>query len=242
MSKLHYLVKGFPEDVGKPIVLPNIGEFLRLPAYGRVSADDLYKYGGETFRHLLDNAPLRNDKKHVIIMAFTQYLYPDVRSIPSVTKVDDEDWHRDGCSSLYYNEMRNHILVTDCSARTEFNLNALTLKFDRDLNGDEFNAYVSKNYKELGIVPKKIPPNCFVTFDNHVHRRSAPTGYEFRFTFRITETDMIEPRSYAESIFESHFVASARGGWDDRHKKIERFDDRIVIYTKMNESTRLPWT
>lgn len=235
---MKFLVKGMPPAADK-IELPNIGEFLVLPMYGRVSADDLYKYGGETYRLLLNNAPLQNDRKYVIVMAFTQLLYPEVRSIPAATLGEtEEDFHIDACEGFDDIPDRNHILLSDCTARTEFN----SVEFEAevpDVRGMEMNAWITRNWRDLGIVPKKIESGRFYTFDTHIHRPTAPEGYELRMIFRVSESDRVPPLPYEQATYRSHFVSKAFYGWDERYLNIKQEEDRVTLYTKLSSDLKL---
>jgi hypothetical protein len=184
-------IKGFPEEIGQFIDLPDIAELLLMPMFDNISAEDLRKHGTEFQKFLLDKVPLRNTTKYVAIKSFVQFLYPGIGACD--IKIDpkfQDEWHID------FDIMPNrdfvwHILTSECTSRTEFNINPSNIVVD-DLR--DARRILNEKQDQLNLVGKKIDSNKFCTFNTHVHRPTPPKKPEFRFFFRVQETSYLIPK------------------------------------------------
>lgn len=187
-------IPGFPAEIGNYIDLPDIPELLLMPMYNNISADDFYKHGTEFQRYMLDQVPLRNRTKHVVLKWFIQFLYPEIGACD--IKIDpkyENEWHID--ADVSGGEYYWHIITSPCTSRTEFNINPFKL----DVEQGQIRAYLNAAEKELGLVGRKIDSNKFCTFTNHVHRPAPPEKPEFRFFFRVQETNFLPPLPFERS-------------------------------------------
>lgn len=176
---------GSPE-VGKELELPDIAELLFVPMFMGADVEDAYKYGGEIYRKFLDLTPLKNDKKYVTLTSYIQYLDPSIDTIKFLNC-----WHIDGSNSIFTCDERNHFLISDATCRTEFIENdvLVDLPVSAQYNSSA-NSYLNDNAEKFGFIPKSIEPNRFVTFTaHHPHRAVKPKRREFRWIFRVTESD-----------------------------------------------------
>lgn len=187
----NYELAGFPE-MSSPIEMPSIEEILYLPMFQIADIDMVYKEGGETYRRLLDQAPIKGDRKYIGVWGYLQFLRPNAVSISY-----DSRWHIDSNKTAFGSEEedRYHLIVTDCTALTEFNTNPITLTVNEEIfNMPKMDQYIGNNADILGFEPKKIEPNRFVTFTpHHVHRAIEPSVPEFRFALRIVESNHYIP-------------------------------------------------
>jgi hypothetical protein len=179
---------------GEVLALPSLAELLALPALREFSIDDAYKYGGESIRHLIDNIPLTNKKKYINVGTAIQLLSPSACSIISHETYSHE-WHVDGYSCDnpdYY-----HLLVSDCTALTEFASEEIMIAkfYPESVDLGELNHHLN-NYEN--IEPVAMSPNTFHTFSTFtVHRATLAKKVEFRYMFRVIESDFSEPRAFA---------------------------------------------
>jgi hypothetical protein len=196
--KINYQLEGFPTQVGEKLNLPNIGSLQLQPMFMAASANDVYKHGGEILRNLLNSTPLKNNKKHVVVTTYTQFLVPGFRAVLNKNGFEDE-WHVDASISPLTSTDTIHLLTSECSALTEFNKESVILDVEENINTVEFANYLTSNSTSLNIVPQKMEPNRFITFGRHAHRATNPKEHELRFFFRVAESDHFEPRTIDKS-------------------------------------------
>jgi hypothetical protein len=180
------------------IELPSVSELLSSPMFIRASAEDVYKHGGEINRKLLNLTPLKNNKKHVVVHSVIQHLSQKVLAVPS------SDWHCDGHHQPYFSGDIHHIMMNDTSnCYTQFLENSVScnIESDKDVNQFDFKNFsklIENNSNEF--VPKDIETNKMYTFTcRHVHRGQIPKRPEFRFFWKVTESDYHIPLAYSES-------------------------------------------
>lgn len=178
---------GFPEQVGEYIDFPNDGELLQYPYFNWALAEEVREHGTEFQKSLLDRAPLRNNKKYVYVVNSFRYLYPGIfANLPEFGPRNE--WHTDGLLADNF----VHIIMSDVSCRTEFNTTPFTLEVPEEELNNGYTWFLKEGMekdKEWGLSPRQVDGQRFVTFTNHVHRASIPSKYEFRFFFRVIETD-----------------------------------------------------
>jgi hypothetical protein len=173
-------------DVSGLVGLPDIEELLFLPNLSYMSADDCF-YENEVFRHLIQHAPIKNDRKYVLVESRLQYLSPNVISVPRGY------WHVDTSSFSDSRGDRTHLLISECTARTEFTKGEIHLDlFDEEASINEVEVYLNRN--QHLFESEAIESNRFITFGaKHLHRCIKASKNEFRFMFRVLETDYIKP-------------------------------------------------
>jgi hypothetical protein len=185
----------FPTEIGQEINTPNIGYLLTMPMFDMCPIDDFMKRASNFQKTLVKLAPLRNDRENILITSKVQFLFPNYS--PTQNKHGNTfEWHMDGSGSIYdrfINEHMDvfHLFISECNSRTEFNTNELVIDISDCTNIHDFNKSI--NNKDYNFNGKKIEPNRFVTFSNHVHRPTNPEGYEFRFFFSIIESNFMKP-------------------------------------------------
>lgn len=200
MSK-EFVIKGFPTEISEYIELPDMAELMVYNQFYDMDADAVRKYGSYLHRYLLDKTPLRNDKKHVSVMSQVRIMFPDMRSCTRHYADPDDEWHIDSevledGKEIYHRPTDTvHLLSNDVQCATEFNTEEFTIQFDYSKEYVEFKKWFRENAVHL-IKPKKMPANKIVTFDNHIHRATNPQQIEFRYMFRVTETDRGRPPAY----------------------------------------------
>jgi hypothetical protein len=182
------IAPGFPREVGHQIDLPDIGELLFAPFFQGISADDYLNYATDFQKSLFARVPLRNDRRYVTVRSGVWLLEPGTRS--HVNRFGD--WHIDGLLNKGFRE-RYHILSSSCTALTEFNCNALEEEF---MEGETYNGILNRLAKEARIRGQAILPNRIYTFDDHIHRAVDPGRIEFRFFFRVQESDDAPPTAF----------------------------------------------
>lgn len=178
---------GFPIATGPTVELPDIGELLFYPAFHGIGAEAYRRYASAFQKRLLDRLPLRHDRKNVLIRSGVWLLEPWGR-----THVNRSgDWHIDGkgdCDHIEPQE-RVHILSSPCRALTEFNVNPLQIESVSNETRFQLASRLRDNLAAFGVIGRAIEPCRVYTFENHLHRAVEPERIEFRFFFRVRETD-----------------------------------------------------
>jgi hypothetical protein len=175
---------------------------------------------------LLDKAPLRNNTRYITVKSFVQFLYPgigacDIKVHPSY----QDEWHVD--MDLGDHPYAWHIITSACTSRTEFQVEPVEFHMNNILG---LRSYLNDNVKKLGLRGRKIDAQKFCTFTNHIHRPTPPEKPEFRYFFRVQETDYKEPEPLDRAIQRSvedryngstvHFEGVQRRNLEHRSKGI----------------------
>lgn len=183
------LIPGFPIPMNQVIDFPDIAELLMYPQFQCIDAEDYRRYATDFQRYLLDQLPLKNDKGHVLIRSGVSLLEPGVRSHTG----GNGDWHIDGIGPLDHVVPleRVHIVCSPCKALTEFNLCPLAIEALDGETRQQFCRRIRACPSSFGVVPQAIQPGRVYTFENHLHRAVEPSRIEFRFFFRVRETDEV---------------------------------------------------
>lgn len=204
------IVKGFPTLI-KEVEIPNIGEILNMQFTDLCQIDDFRKNGNEYQRYLVDNLQLKGMTDQVGVTFHVQYLFPGTAPLPERMGVVEE-WHADSdvFLSVEENPYRSHLLLTDCECLTEFNdveFNLDTSLLDtQDTAG--FNKYLS--YNSHLLVPKAMPSNSIVSFEEHPHKIVLPTKPQLRFMFRVVESLSCPIRNWDDSLVSAGRVGRGR--------------------------------
>lgn len=218
------LIKGYDSvKLSEKIELPDIAELIRFPFCSQVDIDDLYRNCSEDMKYILDRIPLTNKTKYISINTCTQLLSPNVTSAPR------GNWHFDGDSFKEDSPTIIHLLISDCTAVTEFMEDDLVLdEFDEDSMVGE--VEVALNKKLHLIKPVKAECSKFITFDGcrHFHRAVKAERFEFRFMMRVMESNVIKPCKFEESVFYEALV------FDDGVKDYSTIDLDYILQNKTN--------
>jgi len=233
MSK--FKVKGFPSEISDYIELPNMAELLMYNQFFDISAEAVMKYGSDFHRHLLNRTPLRNDKKHVSVMSQIRIMLPSMRSC---TRCDDDpnnEWHID--CELSEKNLKNHVyhrptdrihlLSNEVTCPTEFLEKDIEVDFDHDQPYSDFIKWFKKEKIHL-LSPKSMPSNKIVTFDSNLHRATNPKQIEFRYMFRVVETDRERPPDHEMNEFQNA-VKAFNGSRNSYFEHLRREKGRITI-------------
>lgn len=226
MKKI-FKAPGFPTEISESIELPRIEEFLLSPMFHFASLDDVYKHGGEINRMLINKLSLKNNTKYVVVSSYTQFLNPSLRSIASKAGYDIE-WHIDGSKNPFITHDRFHLLISDCTARTEFNTNQVDILLDEKATIQDLHRILQEEQEKgkIKLIPQKIECNKIVSFKNHIHRSIVPERPEFRFMFRVIETNSMQPKQLEESKINCSPVYMLK----EKLKSIEQLEDKIIIH------------
>jgi hypothetical protein len=183
--KVH--IQGFPTEVSRPYELPDIGELLMFPHFQGIGAEDFRCYATEFQKYLLDQLPLTNLRKNLLVRWGVWLLEPGTRSHVSGTG----EWHIDGIGDQDHlcPQERVHILSSPCQALTEFNAFPLEIDSNPAETRLQFTERLRKDPSSFGIIGRAIEPCRLYTFENHLHRAVDPQRIEFRFFLRVRETD-----------------------------------------------------
>jgi hypothetical protein len=227
---MEFKILGFPTEISEVIIPPTDAELLLSPTFSLADADDFYKHATPFQRKLFDNIPLRNKHAYITVIAQMQLLTPNSRSVPNqVVNGEKDEWHRDGNSNITAKADNTHLYLTDCSALTEFNTEEKVLQLDDNLSYVDFCKML--NEKDLGLKPRKAPPNRIVTFGNHLHRTVKPANTEFRYMFRVCESDVREPFPIERALNKATIVSNRNKDVRNGYQNVIREPNKIILST-----------
>lgn len=194
-------IPGFPKVSDTYIELPSIGELIVEPFWGAIAAEDLRKYGTEVQKSILDQVPLTHNRKYVMIQVTVNYLYPGVISVPNKSWSGAEgEWHRDGNGDLSIEDVDVcHLMISPSEASTDFNEHPFSVKIPSGMGSQHLINMINMNMSRYPFTPKTVEPQKFVTFDNHFHRATQTTKHEFRYMYRVIESNYREPKLFKET-------------------------------------------
>lgn len=189
MAKL--ILPGFPTEVSSKIEMPDIAELLLYPMFWRTDVELFRKHATDFQKKLLDMCPLKNNKRHVIIFSSVQILDPMKRLFTNAIPGTGREWHIDGLGDggLWTPSETVHFLIGHTTSPTEFTKNPLSFDIPNDWGKGRFNAYINEDPVFQTIVPQPIELGRIYTFTHHVHRAVPTKGIQFRYTWRVRETD-----------------------------------------------------
>lgn len=233
------ILKGFPTIISEEIELPDISELLMYPYFFDTDLDSAYKHATSFQRKLIDMTPIDSSKNVYSLLSQVRVLLPDYRSCTGGGGPDydaDQEWHIDNEESEdgphLYNEEKDIVtlLTNQTSAMTEFNKNEIRINLNpstfpqfQDLHDFLFSNL--KNGNPLGIEPQKMPANRLVTFTNHLHRATNPDKIEFRYMFRLVQTNRKrKPMPYDHRVNQSNILNQG-----NRFLNIERGNSSVKI-------------
>jgi len=224
--------------VSEEIAMPDVGQLLLEPFFFDVDIHDAYRYGSDFQRYLIDSIPNLGQNHDVVsVMCEVRLLGPDYRACTVPTEDNMNEWHIDdevgidGDSEYNWAQPGDivHLYTNQTSAMTEFLRDDLILPdlnpedFDYDSFMDYLRSYVSSEKPAL----EKMPANRIVSFTNQAHRATNPQNYEFRYMFRVTETNRSRPAGgYDPEGFDSVEVVNLDG---ETELNVERDDSQITI-------------
>lgn len=178
------------------IEMPDMVDLINSPFYHSADLNDIYKYGGETLRYLINKLKLNNNTKYVSVQLNVQYLNQNVISVPRGT------WHQD----VEDDKFTTHLLINECTAMTEFLAKDLILEnmYPEDADSYKLEAYLSKHQDTFESVV--CEPNRFITFTDQFHKAVNATKPEFRFMMRVIESDRYVTKPYHRAVLDRSIV------------------------------------
>lgn len=189
-----WVIPGFPRAVTTEIEVPNMAELLMYPMFAVAEAETVRKYGTEFQRMLLDKLPLKNNRKHVTVYSSVHIVSKHMRPITTFSQKSERgvEWHVDGYEKYTHDHYEPYetvyLLLSGASCPTDFNTAPMFIPKDSEvgrMNRIEFNNYIKHRIEHY----QPIENNRIYEFSNHIHRAVMPDGPEFRYTFRVRETD-----------------------------------------------------
>lgn len=217
-----FVLKGFPTEVSDYIELPDMAELLFMPIFVDTPIEEVYKYGTDFQKKLVNKINLRNDRRLITVTSGVKLLDPFHRSCTGFSDDVNKEWHIDAieeinsngsiCMDRWYEETDVvHLFTSKSTSMTEFNKNEIFLPFDHPANIDaiDFHKYIHNNLEKLGIEGQLMPENKIVTFTNHLHRATPSKQIEFKYMLRVVETDRKrEPlkKQYDPKVFQTIYA------------------------------------
>lgn len=236
-------LKGFDKvSLDDRVEIPNIAELLHFPILQHCDMEFALNHSCVGLRELLQAVPLRNDRKYITVHTQLQYLTPNAVSVPRAT------WHFDTIKWNDENACRTHLLLSNCSALTEFSCH------DIEIDGYD---YSTPRYQELEshinerssmFSPIMMPSDRFVSFIGLTpHRCTRPKQREFRYMLRVIESDYLSPKDGGEFLYSQVFIepltsepdgsAASMSGKSEARRSIEQEYQagsseihRVIIY------------
>lgn len=229
-----FVSSGFPTHT-ETIELPRMEELLLNEFINYVYAEDVYKYGTELHKYLLDKTPISNKRKYVVVTSVVQFLVPEVSPVININKLDHE-WHVDANTDYLVNGDETyacdyHLLISGhkLTSVTEFNENIIKIDVD---NGEDINHYLNNEPSITKLISgREIDTNKIYTFDSKsIHKAKRSKQPEFRFFYRVIETNIEFPYySRYENAIKHSYVYN--GINKPQIKNIEKYHNSIIINT-----------
>lgn len=240
------ILQGYPTEISEEIVLPDLAELLQMPTFFDNSPEDVYKYGTDFQKMLMDKTPLRNTKKTISVLSEVRLLYPNFRSctgVRSTVQGAGDEWHID-CEENenegklhIFDEPRDivHLLSNEVSCLTEFNLHEQEIDWKAEPTTANLSAFIDHLFANNLVEAKAMPANRIVTFTNHLHRAVDPKRIEFRYMWRVVETDRERPAA----PYQPDYVTTVTG-LNGTVPHLKRDSEKVTIYlpTKNNDKAR----
>lgn len=200
MNTKKYKFPGFPGQSNVYIESPNIAELLFMPIFSRCDVDSFRKHATQWQKDLLDQVPFIGGYKYHVIDTYPQFLYPDMCPVGTRSQANLlYEWHCDGFKSVESEPTVFHIFQTDSECGTMFLDEDVELELPENMPISQFNTHVAllgaEQWKDRGV---QVKNNRFTTFSNHIHRSVAPRQKQFRYFFRISESNIITPATDRE--------------------------------------------
>lgn len=192
------------------IELPDMAELLTYPNFNDVDIEDVYRYGSDFQRKLLDMSPIDPSKKYHSLLSGVKINVPDYRSCTGGEKVngkyvDLNEWHIDNeerhTSNGSWDFTSNRDIVTLLTSKSSVMTRFLGRDYQLSVDPSKVTYQdvldlLSKNMSmndPMGIGTFIAPENTLITFTNHFHRAVPPSKIEFRYMFRLLQTDRESP-------------------------------------------------
>lgn len=193
MNKL--VIPGFP-TCSEQIRVPDMAELLYMPNFVVAEADTVWKYGTDFQRKILSMCNLKHNRRHVTVYSSIHVVAPSARPITQFSKsnIRGNEWHIDGLlpETLEHHDPQEtvHLFLGNASKPTEFQKTPIEIVDPSVLamTRQEFTNWINWGGKHL-IDGQAIENGRVYEFSNHIHRAVVPDSPEFRFTFRVRETD-----------------------------------------------------
>lgn len=210
---MSFQIPAFPEVGAALIDFPDMAELLMMPMFRRASRASFERTAAPFQLSLFQACPLRGGFKHEYVDCSVQLLHPKVSALGSRGGEQIMDWHLDGINYPSDRPSVFHAVCTPCTATTEFNATGAALELPSGANINHINPLVNAQAEALGFVGQRMPPGRVVTWSTHVHRATSPQRPEFRFFFRVTESDIMSPLPDDQSLVSISVVHSTEEGW-----------------------------
>jgi hypothetical protein len=200
-------LKGMPSVVqGEKLELPfPLIELLRTPQGIRISADDMYKHGGEIGRWLLDRTPIKNNRKHVVTYLTLNYLEPNISHVPTT------DWHCDGSNVPFLADDIFHTMICmgeglSGEIKTEFlkEEKKILIPDSIDVNSfthASFRRWITDREQEYNFTSVECDVGKMCTWTTlHLHRVGLAKTPQFRMFWKVAESDSLLPKPTNEAF------------------------------------------
>jgi hypothetical protein len=194
---MNFTLPGLPTVVSKKVELPNIAELLFYPIFQNATPETIRKYGTDFQKKLLDMTPIVGKRKYVNILSRVNVIYPNTRAMSTHTPGPRRtEWHIDQeCGDFIDPPETVHLLISECSSMTQFNTHPIEFEIPPSIRTQEFIKFFEDNIEYFPVEPTTVEAGRIYTFSNHLHRAVDPATIEFRYSWRVHETD--DPRYVA---------------------------------------------
>lgn len=210
---VRFEIPGLPSVADVAIEFPDMAELLMMPIFRRAEVEAFRRHAAEYQKGLLDACPARGGFKHTYVDCSVQLLHPGVTSLGSRGGDDIMDWHLDGIRWPGDKPSVFHAVCTPCTATTEFNARPTSLELPAGADINHINRQVHAQASALGLEGQRMLPGRVLTWSNHVHRATPPQRPEFRFFFRLTESDLMGPLPDDQALVSISVVHGRGAGW-----------------------------
>lgn len=218
---MKYMIPGFPVQQEEVIPTPNIAELLFMPVFSRCDPERFDKFATPFQKMLLQKCPLVGGYKNLVIDSYVQFLYPEMCPVGTRSAMNQlHEWHCDGWHDLTSEATTFHLFESESECATLFNAEPIEVELPDAMRINDFNtAAVSHAVQDWGVKGIPMAHNRWLSFSRHVHRAVQVTHKQFRFFFRVTESNNIAPDMQREQPRQSN--PCFRVNREGRHERID---------------------
>lgn len=227
---MEVVLPGFPEYVSERIEAPDMAELLTYPWFFNASCEAVERFGSAWQRRLLAAIPWRGTGRWRTVLSKVTVESAHTRSLLSPPR-DGFEWHVDGkgeeheAGDTTWREGSERFWLYEVAATCLTAFNTTPIVVPQAETVENIGDWLKEHAQER-LTPQVMAPMRLVEVVNHVHRPTIPAGREFRFVFRVRETN----RSVGPVAGSGMITHINQQGLDGRtYTTLERRDGDVIV-------------
>jgi len=225
-------IPGYPDEWAVDVPVPDMAELLSYPWFYNASVEVVERFGAPFQRALLAQIPWKGTGRYRTVLSEVTIEAPYTRALTTPTSGAFE-WHIDGRGDeepappdFSWQDGSEIFWLYEIAptARTVFNTVPIWIP-DDTLSLQELTPLLRTRYASE-LSPHQMKSGTLVEVRNHIHRPQPPATYEFRFVFRVRETNRSTGPASAgpQAVVRQHDMRT--GQWMDI---LKRHGDEVIM-------------